>query len=82
MLEHILALMSPSDMRASVGGAILEALIRQYGAGGKYTQARRVFDQIQGPTDAFCLRAIDLSLHVATTRMFCSRGNGVSIWIL
>jgi pentatricopeptide repeat domain-containing protein 1 len=58
MLEHVLTLMSPSDMRASVGGAILEALIRQYGAGGKYTEARRVFDQIQGPTDAYCLRAM------------------------
>ena len=58
MLEHVLTLMSPSDMRASIGGAILEALIRQYGAGGKYLEARRIFDQIVGPLDAYCLRAI------------------------
>lgn len=58
MLEHILSLMKPYEMRVNVGGPILEVLIRQYGAGGKYTEARRVFDLIQGPVDAKCLRAM------------------------
>lgn len=59
MLEHILSLMNPNEMRANVGGLpILEALIRQYGAGGKYAEARRVFELIKGPVDARCLRAI------------------------
>jgi len=58
MLEHILTLMNPSEMRAGIGGPILEALIRQYGAGGKYAEARRVFELIRGPVDAKCLRAM------------------------
>lgn len=58
MLQHILTLMNQYEMRASVGGPILEALIRLYGAGGKYVDARGVFEQIQGPVDAECLRAM------------------------
>lgn len=58
MLQHIVSLMNPPEMHASIGGSILEALIRQYGAGGKYVEARRVFEQIQGPVDASCLRAM------------------------
>lgn len=50
--------MNPFEMRASIGGPILEALIRQYGAGGKYAEALYVFEQIQGPVDAKCLRAL------------------------
>jgi hypothetical protein len=58
MLEHILSLMNPYEMRANVGGPILEALIRQYGAGGKYAEARGVYELINGPVDAKCLRAM------------------------
>ena len=58
MLEHILALMNPFEMFARVSGPILETLIRQYGAGGKYVEARRVFEKIIGPVDARCLRAM------------------------
>lgn len=58
MLEHVLALMGPGEMIVGIGGPILEASIRQYGAGGKYVEARRVFEQIRGPVDAYCLRAM------------------------
>jgi pentatricopeptide repeat protein len=58
MLQHILTMMSPYEMRANVGGPILEALIRQYGAGGRYSDASHVFEQIQGPVDAGCLQAM------------------------
>ena len=58
MLEHVLTLMNRDEVRVRTGGPILQALIRQYGAGGRYIEARRVFDQIQGPVDAHCLRAM------------------------
>lgn len=57
-MQYIVSLMNPFEMRASVGGPIFETLIRQYGAGGKYVEARRVFDSIEGPVDANCLRAM------------------------
>lgn len=50
--------MNPFEMRAGIGGPILEALIRQYGAGGKYAEALCTFEQIQGPVDAKCLQAM------------------------
>jgi len=44
--------------QASIGGRVLEALISTYGLLGHFEEAQQVFDSINGPADAECLRAI------------------------
>lgn len=58
LLERILGQMEATEMHASLGGRVLEALIINYGMQRRFHDARRVFDMIIGPTDGPCLCAI------------------------
>jgi pentatricopeptide repeat domain-containing protein 1 len=62
----VLHLMKPAERTVTVGGPILETLISTYGSLGLYSEARSVFDSIQGPVDAPCLRAILFACSTAS----------------
>jgi hypothetical protein len=57
-LETIFDSMEVADRRVTVGGAVIEALILEYGKQGSFGKAKRVFDLVEGPTDGPCLRAL------------------------
>lgn len=57
-LERIVGKMNQAELETRSGGAVLEALIRQYGSDSRYEDASRVFEMIQGPSDSYCQRAI------------------------
>lgn len=63
-LEAVLHTMNDSDLYVSVGGPVIEALINEYGKIGSFSDAKRVFDIVKGPTNGRCLRAM---LHACGT---------------
>ena len=71
LLARIFDLMGPNEWKTSVGGPVIEALISTYGALGMYEDARRVFESIEGPCDAACLRAVLFA---------CSQASPVPEW--
>ena len=58
LLWRVYHKMSPDHRRVAVGGRILEALISTYGLLGYFGEALTVFESVNGPTDADCLRAV------------------------
>ena len=50
--------MDVSEMRSSLGGRVLEAMIITYGMQQRFDDALWVFDMITGPADGPCLRAM------------------------
>jgi pentatricopeptide repeat protein len=62
LLEGVLSQMSERDRSVSIGGPLLEMLIRCHGSnaepGSSHLAARKVFDQIVGPVDNACLSAM------------------------
>ena len=57
-LWRVYALMGSRDRQVKVGGHLLEALIKTYGALGHFDEATEVFDSISGLSNSACLRAI------------------------
>lgn len=70
-LEMIWATMEGSERFTDVGGTVIEALIKAYGKAGSYSDAKRVFDSIEGPTDSASLRAILLA---------CAKAEPTPLW--
>jgi pentatricopeptide repeat domain-containing protein 1 len=66
LLERITKKIEPNTYSIDVVGPVFEALIATYGSMGKFNDALEVFDSIQGPSDAPCLRAITYACSVAT----------------
>lgn len=58
VLKDIFAGMDGADRFVEIGGPVIEALISEYGRFGFYENATRVFESINGPCNAACLRAI------------------------
>ena len=50
--------MSDRERKADVGGAVLEALILLSGKAVDFDRAFAIFQQMTGPSDANCLRAV------------------------
>lgn len=65
-LKSIYDTMSVQERSAMVGGPIIEALILAYAAIGDYQSAVHVYDAIEGPSDATCLRAILYACSVSS----------------
>jgi pentatricopeptide repeat domain-containing protein 1 len=57
-LHSILDSLPASQWTVALAGPILEVALNTYGALGMYADARSIYDSIQGPADAACLRAI------------------------
>ncbi|CAB9519440.1 Pentatricopeptide repeat-containing protein [Seminavis robusta] len=57
-LEGVFKSMDSSDLNVDVGGAVIEALIAEYGRQGSYERAKQIFDKIEGPSNGPCLRAM------------------------
>jgi hypothetical protein len=58
--------MSREERCVNVGGAILEALISTYATQGRFDDATRVLDMIEGRIDGPCLRAMLLACGTAS----------------
>lgn len=50
--------MDANDRFVNIGGAVMEALISEYGRLGCYANASCVFQSINGPSDGACLQAV------------------------
>ena len=57
-LQSIYKCMTASERKAAVSGPILSDLIASYGSMGDYDKALSVFESIEGPSNAACLRAV------------------------
>uniref|UniRef100_A0A7S4RNZ8 Smr domain-containing protein n=3 Tax=Ditylum brightwellii TaxID=49249 RepID=A0A7S4RNZ8_9STRA len=58
VLEQIIINMDRSERHVKISGPIFESLIRTFGTNRQYKDARRVFNMIEGPTNAGCLSAV------------------------
>jgi pentatricopeptide repeat domain-containing protein 1 len=58
LLTRVFNHMGANHRRSGVGGPVLESLIFAYAGLGRYDDAKRVFDSIEGPTDVASLRAM------------------------
>jgi pentatricopeptide repeat domain-containing protein 1 len=58
LLTRVFNHMGANHRRTGVGGSVLESLICAYAGLGRYDDAKRVFDSIEGPTDVALLRAM------------------------
>jgi pentatricopeptide repeat protein len=65
-LQRIHALMAKEDRQVDHGGQILESLIISYAAVGHFDAAKRVFDSIEGSSDAANLRAMLLACSTSS----------------
>ena len=65
-LETIMSLLEPAERHVKMSGPIIESLIQSYGSIGKYQDAIRVFQSIEGTTDEPCLSAILYVCSIAT----------------
>ena len=57
--------MSPAEKTVTVGGSIIEALIKVYAAQAQFDKALRTFNTITGRVDGQCLRAILFACSIA-----------------
>jgi len=57
-LESILLKMNDNELRAPIGGPVIESLIKLHGSNGDYQKALATFLQINGPVNEQCLCAI------------------------
>lgn len=57
-LEKIVKGMEKDEFTVGTGGRVLECLIFEYGISGRFNDALRTFNRIQGPTNGPCLRAM------------------------
>ena len=58
MLERVWQCLDATEMKVSMTGPLLEALILAYGMNDRFDDALWVFGMIHGPTGGPCLRAI------------------------
>lgn len=65
-LERIVARMSSEERTSRIGGAVFEALISVYGSQGRFDEASKTFETIEGGVDGPCLRAILLACSKAS----------------
>jgi pentatricopeptide repeat protein len=66
LLEDLIENILMDERMVHIGGPVFEALISGYGSQGRYDDALRVFEQINGLVDGPCLRAVLLACGKAT----------------